>query len=571
MNPGKYGMVLPLSVLLALFAATSGIADVNVNQHHNHASRDGLYIDPAFTTNAAAALKRDLSFDGQISGNVYAQPLYIEGGPSNRAMIIAVTESNNVYALDATSGKVIWQRNVGPCVPKAKLPCGNIDPLGITGTPFVDLPTRALLFDAMTSPDGGTTKEHMIYSLNVDTGTTNAGWPVNVNATAKSGTNYFNSSTQNERGAVAVINGTAYVPYGGHYGDCDTYYGWLVGVPLNNPGGVMAYATADRGGGSWAVGGPASDGVSPFIATGNTFGATTWSGGEAIIRLQPGPSFTGSTADYWSPTNWANLDAHDTDLGGSGALMVDVPGLSPSNLVVSLGKDGNIYLLNRTNLGGVSIPLAQEHVSSNAIIQAAATYRTRLGTYVVFCANSSQLLSVRINPTSPVTISNIWTVTQNGRGSPFVTSTDGTNNCIVWGIGSENDQRLHAFDGNTGATIFSGGGANELMAGTRRFNTGIVARGRIFVANDSRVYAFTTPVPPIVLTSTAVELGGIFQFGFTNVSGLSFTAYTTTNVALPFSQWTMLGRVPEISTGQFQFTNAVTSGSGEQFYRVSSP
>ncbi len=64
---------------------------------------------------------------------------------------------------------------------------------------------------------------------------------------------------------------------------------------------------------------------------------------------------------------------------------------------------------------------------------------------------------------------------------------------IVWGIGSEGDQRLHGFDGDTGAPVFSGGGANELMAGTRRFNTGIAARGRIYVANDSRVYAFTVP------------------------------------------------------------------------------
>ena len=73
------------------------------------------------------------------------------------------------------------------------------------------------------------------------------------------------------------------------------------------------------------------------------------------------------------------LDSGDTDLGGSGALIVDVPGATPSQLVVSLGKDGNAYLLNRTNLGGVSVPVAQANVSSNAISQAAATYRTAAG------------------------------------------------------------------------------------------------------------------------------------------------------------------------------------------------
>ncbi len=168
---------------------------VNVPQHHNHDSRDGLYIDAAFTVQAAAGLIRDLSFNGAITGNVYAQPLYIEGGPGGKAMVIAVTEANNVYALDAADGTVIWQRNVGAPVPVADLPCGDINPLGITGTPIVDLSSRMLLLDAMTTPDNGTTKQHLIYALNVDTGTTNFGWPVNVNATANSGGTAFTSVT----------------------------------------------------------------------------------------------------------------------------------------------------------------------------------------------------------------------------------------------------------------------------------------------------------------------------------------------------------------------------------------
>jgi hypothetical protein len=352
-------------------------------------------------------------------------------------MIIAVTESNNIYALDAADGSVIWQRHVGPPVPLTKLPCGDIDPLGITGTPVVDLPTRTLFFDAMTTPNNGLTLTHLIYSMNVDTGTTNSGWPVDVNASATSGSTVFTSYTQNERGALAVLGGNVYVPYGGHYGDCGTYYGWLVGVPLNNPTNVMAWATPARGGGIWAVGGVATDGANAFVATGNTFGATVWSGGEAIIRLQPGPVFSGLTNDYWSPTNWVALDEGDIDLGGSGALIVDVPGATPSNLVVSLGKDGNAYLLNRTNLGGVSVPVAQARVSSSPIRQAAATYRTALGTYVVFCGNGSDLSTFRIGATNPPTITSVWTVSQGGSGSPFVTSTDGANNAIVWGIGSE--------------------------------------------------------------------------------------------------------------------------------------
>jgi len=161
----------------AIFPAN---AQVNVTQTQNNLSRDGLYIDSAFTTSAAASLTRDLSFNGTISGNVYAQPLYIENGPGGAAMIIVVTESNNVYALNASTGTVIWQRNVGTPV-SSGLPCGNISPLGITGTPVVDLASRSLFFDAMID---GATKKHFIYSLNVDTGAINSGWPVDVEAAA---------------------------------------------------------------------------------------------------------------------------------------------------------------------------------------------------------------------------------------------------------------------------------------------------------------------------------------------------------------------------------------------------
>ena len=168
---------------IAVLSAVETYAQVNVTEEHNNPSRNGVYVDSAFTPSAAANLTRDLNFNGTIVGNVYAQPLYIEGGP-NGAMVIAVTETNNVYALNATNGTIIWQRNMGVPVPLNNLGCGNIDPVGITGTPVVDLGSRALFLDAFTTPDGGATKKHLIFSLNVDTGATNASWPVDVNTAA---------------------------------------------------------------------------------------------------------------------------------------------------------------------------------------------------------------------------------------------------------------------------------------------------------------------------------------------------------------------------------------------------
>src|SRR5213592_4902398 len=480
-------------------------AQVNVTQEHNNLSRDGVYIDPGFTSAAADGLTRDLNFNGTISGNVYAQPLYIEGGP-NGPIIIAVTESNNIYALDAVAGTVIWQRNVGPPVTSG-LPCGNINPLGITGTPVVDLASRSLFFDTMID---GATKKHFIYSLNVDTGATNAGWPVDVNATATYNGITFTSLVQNERGGLAVVNGIVYVAWSGHLGDCGTYHGWVVGVPINNPSNVGAWATTAIGGGIWGHGGVASDGTNIFVVTGNTFNTGgNWMGGEAIIRLQAGPVWSGQPTDYWAPTNWFSLDNTDTDLGGVSATVIDVPGATPSQLALALGKDGNAYLVNRNNLGGIALAVAQANVSGTNRGTSAVNYHTSQGTYFAFHNESNTIRAYKVMATNPPTITFAWSQAQNGRGSPWVTTTDGTSNMIVWyaATTASGDQRLHAYDGDTGAIIYAGGGTNELMTGTRQWNTGMVARGRIYFGADNRIYAFrlssTTPTPTATATATA--------------------------------------------------------------------
>ena len=477
-------------------AVTDANAQVNVTQKNNNLSRDGLYIDSAFTPGNAANLVRDLNFDGTIVGNVHAQPLYIEGGP-NGPMVIVATASNNIYALNATTGLVIWSRSdIGPPVVSG-LPCGNISPVGTIGTPVVDLASRSLFFDALID---GTTKKHFIYSLNVDTGATNAGWPVDVNAMAMYNGILFTSLVQEDRGALAVVNGIVYVPYSGYNGDCGSYHGWVVGVQINNPStGVGAWATTASKGGIWGHSGVASDGTNMFVITGNTSGTNgVWGGGEAIIRLQAGPFWTGMPTDYWAPTNWFSLDNGDTDLGGVSAMLIDVPGANPSQLVLATGKDGNAYLLNRNNLGGITAPVAQLSVGF-VIGQSSATYRTNQGTYFVFRA-SNQVKAYKITATSPPTIVFAWSVTQSGQGSPWVTTTDGTNNAIVWVVGAQGDGKLYGYNGDTGAVIYAG---TDVMSGTRKWNGGTVARGSIYVANDNKVYAFRVPAGSPTPTPTA--------------------------------------------------------------------
>src|SRR4029077_8607040 len=193
--------------------------------------------------------------------------------------------------------------------------------------------------------------------------------------------------------------------------------------------------------------------------------------------------------------------------GGCGPILVDVPGATPSSLIVVMGKDLYAHLLNRDNLGGISAPIAEAQETINYIFGGPATYRTNQGTYVALRDGSNALRTFRITATNPPTIAAGWSVNQNGCGSPFVTSTDGTNNMIVWTVGTEGDQRLHGYNGDTGAVVYAGGGANELMAGTHSYSTtGIAARGHIYVAGDSKVFAFKlpggTPTPTPTQTPT---------------------------------------------------------------------
>jgi len=129
---------------------------MSVLQHHNNSSRDGFYVDSALSKAAIANLHVDTTFAGAtVSGPTYAQPLYLAGAGSDPDLVIVATEQNHVYAFNAaTGGKAVWDQSLGTPLPKSRLAtlrngCGNIDPLGVTGTPVIDAATRSIYLDAM--------------------------------------------------------------------------------------------------------------------------------------------------------------------------------------------------------------------------------------------------------------------------------------------------------------------------------------------------------------------------------------------------------------------------------------
>ena len=467
----------------------------SVVTHHNGPARDGVYTDPLLTAAAAATMHLDPSFRAGLDGPTYAQPLYLEARGAGPDLVIAATETDTVAAFDAAGGAVVWQKQLGEPVPRSSLPCGNVNPLGITGTPAIDPDSRTIYLDAMVTPDGGATKQHMVYALDADTGEGEPGWPVDVAATVAG----FTAGLENQRGALLLDGGHLYVVYGGHFGDCGDYRGWVVDVPLDDPRSAAGWSTPVRGGGIWAPSGPASDGTSIYVATGNTFGADSYSQGEAILRMTAGPRFSGRDDDFYAPADWKELDAADLDTGGQGPLLVDVPGATPEQLVVALGKNGVAYLIDRAHMGGIGDGLDQLPVSDRAIIGAAAAYHTARGSYVVLrgrgvgCPDgqSGGLVGLRISATAPPRLSVAWCAsTYGGKGAPIFTTSGGGADPLVWIIGTEGDDHLHAVDADTGEVVWDGGGDGDTMANVRRYQAPIVAHGRVFVAGDEAVYAF---------------------------------------------------------------------------------
>jgi hypothetical protein len=495
----------------------------SVLMYHAHINRDGYFQDVALKGITSATL--DPTFEPAFTDNVWTSPLYVENGPGGKGTYYVATSSNNVYAFDETAGAAAWPvKNFGlpahgggtnTLYPGAPL-CGNVTPLGITGTPAIDLATRLMVFDAVTG-DGSATnyiKTHSIIGMSIDDGSEK--WSVDVSTLKDSTGLAFAPGAQNERAAVLIVNGVAYVAYGGHANDCGDYHGWVVGVPLTGTG-AQAWATQVHGAGIWGPGGAASDGTSIYVTTGNGQGepgncttgvpAGAWPDSEAILRLGAGPTFSGQAADYFALNNWFQADCADMDLSGSGPLVIDDPAMTPSALVLGQGKDGYLYLVDRSNLGGVAAAkgtagVGAIHASSGEISNGSAWATIGGTTYVVLrpnggdagvgCPNGTtgDLVAVKLDPTAPQKMTVAWCASSGGLGSPIITSSDGVNDGLVWTFGTVGDKKLHAFKLADGGVAFTS--AAVTGASVHPFATIAEVRGRIVVQGDGGLYAFKT-------------------------------------------------------------------------------
>jgi outer membrane protein assembly factor BamB len=498
------GVAVILVAATAIMPARAASGQDSVLTYHGSSDRSGSFIVPRLTWQSARSVRPDPNFHGRIRGNLYAQPLYWRpdtseqvNGKTAGALLVA-TEDNNVQALDALTGDEIWSRSLGRPVSRSALGCGNINPLGVTGTPVIDATTESIFLDAAIADSSG--PHHRVFALSLKDGSVLPGWPIDVADALRASHQVFNARDQNQRGALTILNGTLYVPFGGHFGDCGNYRGWVVGVSLRDPHPVSSWSTRARGGGIWAPGALSVPGDQLFAATGNTFGASTWSDGEAIIRLAPDLHRSADKRDFFAPSDWRALDDRDADLGGSNPIPIDVEGPNGRQaLMLALGKDGRAYLLDRNNLGGIGGALVVEALTQRPIRTAPAVYAVGGDAFVALHAqgarcpsrspdggSGSELVVLRIGAGSPPHLSTAWCGGVRGAGSPIVTTSDGHSDPIVWMVGAEGDNRLHAFRGDTGEPL----GASQALTGLRHFQTLIAAGDRLYVGADGRIYAF---------------------------------------------------------------------------------
>jgi outer membrane protein assembly factor BamB len=411
------------------------------------------YVDAARTGSSASGPKatpvQERWVSPSLDGDVYAQPLIV----GNRVLI--ATENNTVYSLDAATGHIVWSRHLGTPVAGSTLPCGDVDPVGITGTPVVDVATSRLYVVGLVRSTGD-----VLFVLDLRDG--------HVVASTDADAPGADPRVHNQRAALTLANGRVYVPYGGRFGDCGDYKGRIVAVAVTSTGlGAAASYTVPtaRAGGFWTPPGAAlrSDGTF-VITTGNTFNAGgRYDFGNSVLRFDASMRML----DSFAPSNWQFLNNTDGDLGSSSPVLVE-----NGTRVFQIGKAGIGYLLDAAHLGGIGHPLHQGDVCNGLGVWGGMAHDG--DTIYVPCGGA--IVQVTVKGDSFTTG---WRATVPTPGPTVV------GNGIVWVIGTDHGT-LFAFDAASGQQLVR----RSVDSVPSRFTSPALGDGMVVLAASRGVHAF---------------------------------------------------------------------------------
>ena len=358
---------------------TPAPSDTDWTTYHDNNARTGYIANTPDPKSLSRAWER------QLDGAVYAEPLIVNGH------VIVATEGDSLYSLDGHTGQVQWHTNVGRPVPLSQLPCGNIDPLGITGTPVYD-PDTNLVF-AVAEVTGFS---HILVGVDANTGKIRVRQPVDAPG--------MDARAHQQRAALALAHGMIYIAYGGLDGDCSDYIGRVVALRTDGQGPLLVYTVpTSREGGIWAPAGPAVDASGNiYVSVGN--GAATggnWDHSDSVLKLSPQLQLE----DGFAPQQWAQDNAGDADLGSMG------PVLLPGGLIFADGKSGLGYLLHANALGGVG-----GQIQVTTVCRAFGGSAVQGSTIIVPCTDG--IRQVQVSPDAHMNAG--WHAPQQVTGSPVI-------------------------------------------------------------------------------------------------------------------------------------------------------
>ncbi|HYM06899.1 MAG TPA: LamG-like jellyroll fold domain-containing protein [Terriglobales bacterium] len=462
-----------------------------------------------------------------LDGVAHASPLYVANvsipGQGFHNVVYVATEHDSVYAFDADglSSSPLWHVSfINPAAGITTVPpsdtgeCCDIRPeIGITGTPVIDPGTGTLYVVAKTKEVvvGTTSYVQRLHALDITTGAEKFGGPVVIQASvagtgdgAQAGRVPFNALHENQRPALLLSNGVVYVGFASH-GDNPPYHGWVLGYNAANLQEAMAYNdTANgSGGGIWQSGGGlAADSVGNiYFVTGNgTFDADI-SGvdyGDSFEKISP----SGTVMDYFTPLDQGALNSGNADLGAGGVLLLpDNVGVLP-HLLLSAGKDGTIYLVNRDNMGHYN-PSSNQNVQSLVNIFPNGTPEpgnfsapVYFNGHVYFSPIADSVKAFQLTYVGLSTAPTSQSPEVYGYpGGAMAISANGNTNGILWVVQKNGTSVgvLRAYDANNLATELynsNQSGSRDTMDVAAKFSIPLIANGKAFVASQSQLTVY---------------------------------------------------------------------------------
>ena len=483
-----------------------------------------------------AAVRSFLTLQTLVTDDqVFAQPLYVEnvrfsGITNPRNALYVVSERATAYAFDADSGELLATKSlIQPG--EHPVPSGdiyakygmNIFPvIGTTGTPVIERATSSL-FVVVKSKDEKGNYHQRIQHVDIATLSSRVDSGSEITGRAASGAQ-FDALVNNQRAGLLLSQGLVYVVFASHEDHSNPttnvpWSGWVFAydsATLNQQAVFDAEPTG--GSGIWQSGqGPAADDSgSVFAVTGNSPTYMAFSLSNSVLKL----SARLKLLDYFTPLVRDQLNNLDWDLASGGVMVIPDQAGNLPHLLITAGKQGEVYLLNRDDLGGFSSLVGSDNVIQEIKLYPDAVTTTpgvpagsdanQVGMFggpayfggalhhrIFICGaagpspgTAGQLVSYQLS--NAQLMNRIASPGVVGPSTPFVTS-NGTqdSSAVVWLIKRSNPLRLMAINADDFSDVlFTAPAGPWLNPEGQAFLNATVINGKAYVPSSSGITVF---------------------------------------------------------------------------------